>query len=227
MTSPSDQLLAEQVRQGNEQAFVRLIRRYERTLVGLIRYRVGSGDQVQDVLQETLVHAWSSLRRDTPRDVRAWLLQVARNRCRDYFRSTQRRELFVDTENLAPMVNRFGVAQARQREAAADIVEAMEEVPDRERAALRGLLPGRTEHCRNSRPPPLSRRHSQAPPVARTRPNPHGVGRHPQDEEQDHERQPTTPLSPSTDPKYALRQAKRTPSALISKRWLGGSSCQK
>ena len=139
MTSPSDQLLAEQVRQGNEQALVRLIRRYERTLVGLIRYRVGSGDQVQDVLQETLVHVWSGLRRDTPRDVRAWLLQVARNRCRDYFRSTQRRELFVETEALAPMVNRFGVAQARQREAAAAIVEAMEEVPDRERAALQAF----------------------------------------------------------------------------------------
>ena len=139
MTSPSDQLLAEQVRQGNEQAFVRLIRRYERTLVGLIRYRVGSGDQVQDVLQETLVHVWSGLRRDTPRDVRAWLLQVARNRCRDYFRSTQRRELFVETEILAPMVNRFGVAQAQQREAAAAIVEAMEEVPDRERAALQAF----------------------------------------------------------------------------------------
>ncbi len=66
MTSPSDQLLAEQVRQGNEQALVRLIRRYERTLVGLIRHRVGSGDQAQDVLQETLLHVWSSLRRDTP-----------------------------------------------------------------------------------------------------------------------------------------------------------------
>ena len=139
MTSPSDQLLAEQVRQDNEQAFVRLIRRYERTLVGLIRHRVGSGDQVQDVLQETLVHAWSGLRRDTPRDVRAWLLQVARNRCRDYFRSTQRRELFVEMEVLTPMVNRFGVAQARQREAAADIVEAMEEVPDHERTALQAF----------------------------------------------------------------------------------------
>ena len=139
MTSPSDQLLAEQVRQGNEQAFVHLIRRYERTLARLIHLRVGSGDHVQDVLQETLVHVWSGLRRDTPRDVRAWLLQVARNRCRDYFRSPQRRELFVESEALAPMVNRFGVAETRQREAAAAIVEAMEEVPDRERAALQAF----------------------------------------------------------------------------------------
>ena len=64
MTRPSDQLLAEQVRQGSEAAFVRLIRRHERTLARLIRYRTGFGDQVQDVLQETLVHAWSGLRRD-------------------------------------------------------------------------------------------------------------------------------------------------------------------
>ena len=139
MTGPGDHLLAERIRRGSEDAFVRLIRRHERTLAGLIRSRIGSGDQVQDVLQETLVHIWSGLRRDTPRDVRTWMLQVARNRCHDYFRSTQRRELFVETETLAPMVNRLGVAQARQREAAAAIVEAMEEVPERERAALRAF----------------------------------------------------------------------------------------
>ena len=139
MTDPYDQLLAKQVRQGNEDAFVTLIRRYERVLAGLIRSRTGSGDHVQDVLQETLVHVWMGLRRMTPRDVRPWLLQVARNRCRDFFRSSQRRELYVETEVLGPMVNRLGIAQSRQREAAHDIVEAMDEVPHRERAALRAF----------------------------------------------------------------------------------------
>lgn len=139
MTDPYDQLLAKQVQQGSEAAFVTLIRRYERVLAGLIRSRTGSGDHVQDVLQETLVHAWIGLRRLTPRDVRPWLLQVARNRCRDFFRSTQRRELYVETEALALMVNRLGIAQSRQREAAHDIVEAMDEVPKRERDALRAF----------------------------------------------------------------------------------------
>ena len=139
MTNQGDQQLAKLVREGNEAAFVTLIRRYERVLAGLIRSRIGSGEQVQDVLQETLVHAWRGLRRDTPRDVRPWLLQVARNRCRDYFRSPQRRELYVRTETLAPLVNRLGIALSRQREAARAIVEAMDEVPDRERAALRAF----------------------------------------------------------------------------------------
>ncbi len=139
MTDPYDQLLAKQVQQGSEAAFVTLIRRYERVLAGLIRSRTGSGDHIQDVLQETLVHAWMGLRRMTPRDVRPWLLQVARNRCRDYFRSPQRRELYVRSEILTPLVNRSGLAQSREREAATAILEAMDEVPERERAALKAF----------------------------------------------------------------------------------------
>ncbi len=139
MTNPHDQQLAKQVLEGSEAAFVTLIRRYERVLAGLIRSRIGSGEQVRDVMQETLVHAWSGLRRNTPRDVRPWLLQVARNRCRDYFRSPQRRELYVGSEVLTPLVNRSGLAQSREREAAMAILEAMDEVPERERAALRAF----------------------------------------------------------------------------------------
>ena len=137
--SSTDQKLAKQVRQGNEAAFVTLIRRYERVIAALIRSRIGYGEQVQDVLQETLVHAWRGLRRSTPRDVRPWLLQVARNRCHDFFRSPQRRELYVGSEALTPLVNRGGLAQSRDHEAAESIVEAMDEVPERERAALRAF----------------------------------------------------------------------------------------
>ena len=135
----SDQTLVQQIRDGHEQAFVKLIRRYERSLVALIRDRLGSVDAVEDVLQETLVYAWMGLRDREPRNVRAWLYQVARNRCADYLRSAQRRERFVESEELATMINRFGVPTVRQRRAAKDVVEAFDHVPDRERAALRSF----------------------------------------------------------------------------------------
>ena len=73
-----DQNLVKQIRSGDQQAFVVLIRRYERSLAALIRDRIGSADAVEDVLQETLVHAWKGLRLQAPRHVRAWLYQVAR-----------------------------------------------------------------------------------------------------------------------------------------------------
>ena len=76
--------------------FVALIRRHERPLAALVRNRIGSVDSVPDVLQETLLQVWTGLRHhETPKRVRPWILQVARNRCRDFLRSRQRREIFV------------------------------------------------------------------------------------------------------------------------------------
>ena len=162
MTSPSDQLLAEQVRQGEQ----RLIG-YERTQLTPGRFR-----RVQDVLQETLLHVWSGLRRDTPRDVRAWLLQVARNRCRDYFRS----KAVCRDRGFGTYGQRFGVAQARQREAPPSS-RPWKKCPTA--SELAGLLlrrPGAEIAARHRCPD------GRAPPVARARPNPHG--RH---QVQDHE----------------------------------------
>lgn len=134
-----DERLAERIRRGDSQAFVVLVRRYERSLAALIGRRLGATgtvDAVEDLLQETFVQAWTGLGSLSPRDVRAWLYQVARNRCSDYLRSPQRREQFVDDDALATMVNRMGVVDARRRRAAANVVEAFDLVPERERQAL-------------------------------------------------------------------------------------------
>ena len=85
----SDRALVERIVAGDQRAFAALIGRYEESLAGLIRYQVGDLAAAEDVLQETLVQAWSSLARlREPDKVHAWLLGVARNRCRDYFKAT-------------------------------------------------------------------------------------------------------------------------------------------
>ena len=139
MENLPDERLAERIRSGDSQAFVVLVRRYERSLAGLIGHRLGttgSVDAVEDLLQETFVQAWAGLGSQMPRDVRAWLYQVARNRCSDYLRSPQRREQFVDDDALMTMVNRMGAMDARRRRTAAEVVEAFEAVPEHERQAL-------------------------------------------------------------------------------------------
>ena len=139
MENPSDEQLTERIRRGDQQAFAVLLRRYERSLVALIGRRLGAAglvDTVEDLLQETFVQAWIGLASQSPRNVRAWLYQVARNRCSDFLRSSQRRERVVDDGLLAVMVNRVGATDARQRRVAAEVVEAFEAVPERERQAL-------------------------------------------------------------------------------------------
>ncbi|MCY3763419.1 MAG: sigma-70 family RNA polymerase sigma factor, partial [Gemmatimonadetes bacterium] len=121
------------------EAFAALIRRYERSLRALIHSRLGAWDAAEDVLQETLMHAWAGLRVQEPRNARAWLYQVARNRCSDYLRSTRRRERLIETEELTRTANRLGMAEARQRRSAEEVIEAFEEVPEKERQALKAF----------------------------------------------------------------------------------------
>jgi RNA polymerase sigma-70 factor (ECF subfamily) len=139
MEHPSDQALTREIRNGDKNAFVALVRRYERSLGALIRDRLGSADAVEDVLQETFMRAWSGLRVQEPGNVRAWLYQVARNRCNDFLRSAQRRERIVEAEKLALTVNRMGVADARGRRSADAVIDAMEAVPEQERRAMRAF----------------------------------------------------------------------------------------
>ena len=138
-TDHTDQELARSIRSGDKDAFVALVGRYEGPLSALVRDRLGSGDAVEDVLQETLMRAWSALRVQEPKNVRAWLYQVARNRCSDYLRSRQRRERIVEPEELARTVNRLGMADARRRRSAEAVVDALEVVPEQERRALRAF----------------------------------------------------------------------------------------
>ena len=139
MEHPSDQALTRDIRNGDKNAFVALVRRYERSLSALIRDRLGTDDAVEDVLQETFMKAWSGLRVQEPGNVRAWLYQVARNRCSDSLRSAQRRERIAEAEKLTLTVNRMGVADARRHRSADAVIDALEAVPEQEQRALRAF----------------------------------------------------------------------------------------
>ena len=134
--APSDHVLARRTHAGDQDAFAALIRRYERSLLALIHGRLGPVDAVADVLQETLVQAWKGLRIQEPREPRAWLYQVARNRCRDYLRGTERRENPVDDHILTVMVDRRGSADTSRRRMIDEVVDTFATLPAKERQAL-------------------------------------------------------------------------------------------
>jgi RNA polymerase sigma-70 factor (ECF subfamily) len=132
--SNSDATLVHRSANGDPTAFVELVRRHEQPLAALIRYRLASPDDAEDVFQETLLQAWVGIRRvREPGNVRAWLLQIARNRCRDFLKSSQRRDCPTDDRELETYVNRAGRAVARADETATEALAAIGEVPAAER----------------------------------------------------------------------------------------------
>ena len=84
--------LIARARAGDEQAFGRLIGPYQRELQ-LHCYRIlGSAQDAQDAMQETLLSAWQGLAGFQGRSsVRTWLYRVATNSCLKTLRSASRR----------------------------------------------------------------------------------------------------------------------------------------
>ncbi len=158
MRKPSDVVLIRQSLAGNQEAFVELVRRHEEPLAALIRYQVSGLHHAEDVFQETLLSAWVSLPRLRDRTkVRAWLLQVARNRCREFHKSHQRHAKTVDQPQLIAYVNRYGRTVRNADAIATEAVEALENVPPAARKAarlfyLRGLTIA--EIAKRTRRPP-------------------------------------------------------------------------
>src|SRR5947208_10368829 len=79
-------------REGDEQAFRQLTDPYRRELQ-LHCYRIlGSLQDAEDVLQETLLAAWRGLAQFEGRSsLRAWLYRIATNRCLNALRDDRRR----------------------------------------------------------------------------------------------------------------------------------------
>ncbi len=87
----SDQTLV-RARAGDENAFRELTEPYRRELQLHVYRIVGSAQDAEDLLQETLLAAWRGLEQFEGRgSVRAWLYRIATNRSLDALRASRRR----------------------------------------------------------------------------------------------------------------------------------------
>jgi RNA polymerase sigma-70 factor (ECF subfamily) len=79
-----DATLAREALRGSDVSFTRLAGRHKQWLYRFLRRYVGNDADAFDLLQESLIAAWSSLDRyDLERPFHAWLRQIALNKCRD------------------------------------------------------------------------------------------------------------------------------------------------
>jgi RNA polymerase sigma factor (sigma-70 family) len=82
-----DSVLAQRYLAGDQQAFEALVQRYSAPLFTFIRRFLGEYDAASDILQQVMLQLYLSLPKlRTGEPLKAWLYQVARNRCVDELR---------------------------------------------------------------------------------------------------------------------------------------------
>jgi len=109
MPEISDGMLAQQILAGDQQAFETLVQRYSTPLFNFICRFLGDYDLACDVSQQVFLQLYLSLptlRTGDP--LKAWLFQVARNRCLDELRRKHaihfsELESSSDEEELSPL----------------------------------------------------------------------------------------------------------------------------
>lgn len=83
----SDEALAVAARGGSEEAFRRLVERYQRPVYSLLVRIVRNPEAAEDLAQEAFVKAWKALARfDPERKFSSWLFKIAHNSALDALR---------------------------------------------------------------------------------------------------------------------------------------------
>jgi RNA polymerase sigma factor (sigma-70 family) len=105
----SDGILAQQSLAGDQRAFETLVQRYSTPLFNFICRFLGDYDQACDILQQVFLQLYISLPNLRTGDpLKAWLFQVARNRCLDELRRKRaihfsELESVNDDDELSPL----------------------------------------------------------------------------------------------------------------------------
>jgi RNA polymerase sigma-70 factor (ECF subfamily) len=95
--SPSDGDVVARVLDGDREAFRILVRRHEDMLFGHAVRMTGRGDVAADLVQASLIRAFTSLDRcRNPERFGAWAFRIVSNQCKDYLKNVRRKNVALD-----------------------------------------------------------------------------------------------------------------------------------
>jgi RNA polymerase sigma-70 factor (ECF subfamily) len=142
-TSPDQRLLLASAQAGDERAFRNLVGPYRRALELHCYRMLGSVQDSEDIVQETLLRAWRGLESFEPRaGIQSWLYRIATNACLDELERRPRRPQPIqphpDTpidEAAAPTYDPAARYALREGLELA-LLSAIQQLPGRQRAVL-------------------------------------------------------------------------------------------
>ncbi|MFP4623733.1 MAG: RNA polymerase sigma factor [Gemmatimonadota bacterium] len=99
--SPTDGEVVSRVLNGDREAYRILVRRHQDALFAHAVRMTGQGDVAADVVQGSLIKAYTRLDRcENPERFGAWVFRIVSNQCKDHLKNVRRRN--VDLDSIEP-----------------------------------------------------------------------------------------------------------------------------
>ncbi len=93
-----DSELVERARAGDRKAFSRLVSRYRKDVLRMVRPNCRDANDAEDVVQEAFLRAFKSIARlDRAEAFRSWVVAIAQHVAMDHHRATKRRRAHLET----------------------------------------------------------------------------------------------------------------------------------
>jgi RNA polymerase sigma-70 factor (ECF subfamily) len=106
MSSPTDRLLIQQIRQGDQRAWQTLITRYEGRLLAFVDRRLHDRSASEDIVQETFVGFLNSLPNfDEQRELQTYLFTIASHKLTDHLRRVGRHPLRPQSDSTHELLH--------------------------------------------------------------------------------------------------------------------------
>lgn len=134
---PQDRVVVERVLAGDQECYRLLVRRYQDMLFRHALRMTGEADVAADLVQASLVKAYTNIGHCRDRDrFGAWLFRILANACKDHLKSRRRRDVRLDDATIHPEAHSNPQADLERVEARARLGTALARIPESLREAF-------------------------------------------------------------------------------------------
>ncbi|ADU29480.1 RNA polymerase sigma factor [Evansella cellulosilytica] len=136
---PTDEELLDEIKRGSQAAMEVLVKKHYKYIFAYVYRKLGDYHLAYDMTQEVFIKMMKSIHRYKQEgDFKHWLLKIAVNHCRDYFRSRTYKQKGEESELVAPVRDEKGnVWDLLSKKLDSEKVKAaMEHLPDYQKEAI-------------------------------------------------------------------------------------------
>ncbi|MBP1309192.1 RNA polymerase sigma-70 factor (ECF subfamily) [Paenibacillus sp. 1182] len=128
-------VLLNQIKEGNAEALISLLKELEPKISRIISFKVSNEQDVKDLTQEVMVRIYRHIYKqdESKAKLMTWVTQIAKNLCIDYYRKRYHQVLLLGDDELTLQSNEKMETQMEKAEFSIELLNALDTLSEKHR----------------------------------------------------------------------------------------------